>query len=81
MTCEPIPPGRGFVIPSHVPHTKSHTVTVGGSQSSNGFPHHGLGADVLGRAGMLQDRLEAARLFLGHIHLQEKTVNRVNIFR
>ncbi len=30
------------------------------------FPQHGLRADVLmGRAGMLQDRVEAARLFTG----------------
>ena len=27
---------------------------------------------------MLQDRLDAARIFLGHIHLQVETVKRVN---
>ena len=36
---------------------------------------------LIGRAGMLQDRVEAARLFLGHIHLQEHTVKRVNTFK
>ena len=30
---------------------------------------------------MLQDRLEAPRLFLGHIHLQEHTIKRVNTFK
>ena len=41
-----------------------------------------LRADVLiGRAGMLKYRLEAVRLFLGHIHLQEHTVKRVNTFK
>ena len=29
---------------------------------------------------MLQDLLEAAVLVLGHIHLQEETVKRVNTF-
>ena len=36
---------------------------------------------IIRRAGMVQDRLEAARLFLGHIHLQEHTVKRVNTFK
>ena len=30
---------------------------------------------------MLQDRLEAARLFLGHIHVQKHTVKIVNTFK
>ena len=46
-----------------------------------GFPQHGLRTCAKGRSVMLQDRLEAATLFLGHIHLQEHTVKRVNTFK
>ena len=71
MTCEPIPHVRGFgrpPIPSDVSYPKSYTAIGGGSMLSEAFHSMGCVRVLMGCSGMLQDRLEAARLFLGHIH-------------
>ena len=83
VACQPFHPIRGFGILSGVSHPKSYTVIVGGSMSSKAFHSMGCIQVCLNMTYWYvarSVRLEAARLFLGHIHVQVETVKTVNTF-
>ena len=78
MTCDLFPLVHGFGILSEMSQPISYTGIVGGSIRRWKLS---TSCAACRTCGILLDRLEAARLFLGHIHLQEETVKRVNTFK
>ena len=71
VTCESFPSVCGFGILYEMSQPKSYTGIVGGSIIRR--RKLSIAWAACRTCGMLQDRLEAARLFLGHISIYRKT--------